>query len=59
MQLALEAYSEVNDLKFSAIAREFSLLNRWTLNRRFFVTTRAYTGLRLRISYTQLVVVEQ
>lgn len=45
MQLALEAYSEVNDLKFSAIAREFSLLNRWTLNRRFFVTTRAYAGL--------------
>jgi hypothetical protein len=35
MQLALEACREVDDPNFSAIARQFPLVNRQTLRRRF------------------------
>jgi hypothetical protein len=36
MQLALEACREVNDPNFSAIARQFPLVNCQTLKRRFY-----------------------
>jgi len=36
MQLALEACCEVSDPNFSAIARQFPLVNRQTLKRRFY-----------------------
>jgi hypothetical protein len=36
MQLALEAYHEFSSPNFSAIAREFPLVNHYTLKRRFY-----------------------